>query len=86
MNSYYLLLWRDYDVRQVFPDCDNLFARLQTHHSNYIEGVLYHRCCVDSFVTLEALINNKGLTADETQKMHEFVKWLMINAIEWDIN
>ena len=81
-----ITIWRDKDVREVWPDCDELFACLPTHYKDTLDGTEYHHCFIGDCPSINWL-NDYYMRANVSEeRLLKFIDWLEDNeAACWEV-
>ena len=87
----HITIWRDDKVREVFPDCDELFGRLPNHYRDQLDGITYHHCYHGDGMychwndSEDWYFCEEERTPERVERLTAFVRWLNENGTEWEV-
>ena len=77
-----VVIWRDDEVRAIWPDCDALFACIPTHYADTLDGTIYHHCYYGDGTV--GWLDDYYVRDDvDEQRLLDFIDWLEANEHAW---
>jgi hypothetical protein len=83
----HIIIWKDEEVREEFPECDKLFECLPTYYRDELDGNVYHHCYWGDNLWLDWTDNEDWYLEEDIDidNLRDFVVWLEEHGTHWEV-